>query len=1199
MSYNLEMNSEIYVIKRDGRREEVQFDKVKQRIKNKSNLLNVNPTLIAQRVCTRIYDGVSTAELDELAAQICTSFMTEHPDYGELANRIIISNNQKTTPNTFIGAMELLYNNVDGLGKRNPLVSEKLWQLCETYGDKIEGEIDYSRDYLFDYFGFKTLQRSYLMKIGDRTIERIQHMFMRVSLGLHSSNINDAFKSYHLLSRKYFTHATPTLYHSGTPNSQCLSCFLLGTGDSVDGMYKTISDCAKISKWAGGIGIHVSNIRSRGSYIRGNNGESSGLIPMLRVYNATARHINQAGKRNGSIAVYLEPYHPDVMDFLDLRKNNGNEEARARDLFLAMMVPDLFMEKVEYALKHPNEKVEWCLFDPDECRGLNEVYGQKFRDLYEYYEEKGKYREKIDITKLWKKILGSQIETGTPYMVYKDRVNEHSNQKNIGTIKSSNLCVDGNTEVITKDGYSKIRDLEDKSVDIWNGFEFSNVVVKKTGEDVNMHKIEFTNGEELICTPYHKFYMKDAGEVRADDLISGMQLIDFNFPVMTNGDYFEDAYLYGFLKIGFGGINFIEKAIKKFTSNYLYEKGIITNGKEGININADKDNFTILEYDIKSRKKYLQGVIDYNGTNIIKGEHNYLIGLKKIVNSMGLHMQISDGCVIIPDDLNIDKTIKISSVHKNYKTADTYCFNEEKRHFGVFNRILTGQCSEIVEYSDENEYACCCLASIALSEMVKEPELNEKVVVYSRSGCGYCVMACEELDKRGVEYEKIMLDDIDERKKFYNEMSGVVCEGDSCKLETPKTYNGKRINTVPQIFIGERHVGGYTELMEYLKPQFDYGKLEEVCEVVVRNLNQVIDINYYPVVETKRSNFRHRPLGVGVQGLADLFFKMRMPYDSEEARDLNKKIFEAIQYYCLSASCSISEERDIMIHSNHFRTFTENILRKLMISCEHTGKKLEELEDLDTKIYEYRGIGFTLREILNLPQMRSDVKYGGSYITFKGSPLSKGIFQFESMGIKVEDTFMGDRWNKLRKRILNFGVRNSLLVALMPTASTSQILGNNECFEPITSNIYSRRTIAGDFVVINKFVVRDLLKHGKWNKMIKDEIIGMNGSVQELPYLTEKEKALYKTVWEIKQKVLIDMSADRTPFVCQTQSLNLFFEEPKNSTLGSALIYGWKSGLKTGSYYIRSRPKVQAQQFTLDPSKIKTDNYEVCESCSG
>ena len=944
------MESSYYVIKRNGQKEEVQFDKVVRRIKNKSHNLSVNPLLIAQKVCSRIYDGVKTSELDELTAQICTSHATTHPDYGVLANRIVISNHHKITPATFKEAVEILHSNVDSVGNHNPLVSDKLLKLVQQYGEKLEAEIDYERDYWFDYFGFKTLQKGYLLKSGERIVERIQHMFMRVSLGLHDSNLQDAFNSYHALSKKYFTHATPTLFHSGTPRSQCLSCFLLGTDDSVSGMYKTIGDCAQISKWAGGIGVHATNIRSRGSYIRGSNGQSSGLIPLLRVYNAAARHIDQAGKRKGSIAIYLEPYHPDIMDFLDIRKNSGNEEARARDLFTALMVPDLFMKKVEQALRNPNERVDWCLFDPDTCEGLVDSYGQKFEQLYEKYEKNGQYREKVDVKDLWKKILSSQMETGTPYMVYKDRVNEHSNQKNIGTIRSSNLC------------------------------------------------------------------------------------------------------------------------------------------------------------------------------------------------------------------------------------------------------------SEILEYSDEKEYACCCLGSICLSEMVKMPDFGESVVMYSRSGCPYCDMAEQLLDKQGVKYEKIVLDDYETRQQFYNEVSGIVCEGESCRIENAKTRDGKRINTVPQIFVGDKHIGGYTELVEYMKPQFDYKKLEEVCEVVVRNLNKVIDVNYYPVQETARSNFRHRPLGVGVQGLSDLFFKMRLPFESEGAKQLNKQIFEVMQYSCIKASCKIAEERDTMIHSNHFRAAVQQFMEPFYIVAKSKNKNVEDIVDLDLERLEHRGEFFTMREVLNLPPMRSDVRYSGTYSTYKGSPLSEGIFQFESMGIKMEDTFLGQKWDELRQYIGRFGVRNSLLTALMPTASTSQIMGNNECFEPITSNLYTRRTLAGDFVVLNKYLVEDLIRKGLWNQEVKDMIIAANGSVLGLPFMSQQEKDLYKTVWEIKQKVIIDLSADRTPFVCQTQSLNLFFEEPKNSTLGSAHLYGWKRGLKTGSYYIRSRPKVQAQQFTIDPKYrkvINQSNYEVCESCSG
>jgi ribonucleoside-diphosphate reductase subunit M1 len=611
---------------------------------------------------------------------------------------------------------------------------------------------------------------------------------------------------------------------------------------------------------------------------------------MLRVYNATARHIDQAGKRKGSIAIYLEPHHPDILDFLEVRKNSGNEEARTRDLMTALMIPDLFMRKLEAALKTPSSTVEWCLFDPDKCCELENTYGRKYEEMYSEYEAKGYFKEKVDIVKLWKKILGSQIETGTPYIIYKDRVNNHSNQKNIGTIKSSNLC------------------------------------------------------------------------------------------------------------------------------------------------------------------------------------------------------------------------------------------------------------AEIVEYSDDKEYACCCLSSISLGEMVNNyhHENDVSVIMYSKTDCMYCDMACKLLEKSNIPYEKIMLDDVDKRREFFEK---------------------NNFQTVPQIYFNNKLIGGYTDLVKYLKPTINTERLRDVCHTIVRNLNRVIDINYYPVEETKRSNYRHRPLGIGVQGLADLFFKMRIPFESEEAKHINKLLFEYIQFYCLEASCLLAEER-------------ENIFIKNRNLMEKKGDN-----------YIWNNYIFTEEE-MNLTD------YMGAYVTFKGSPLSQGIFQFESMGVSVNDTYLKKRWNILREKILIHGVRNSLLVALMPTASTSQILGNNECFEPITSNIYTRRTLAGDFVVVNQYLVRDLIARDIWSKEIKNRIISANGSVQNLEFLTSEDKELYKTVWEIKQKTLIDLSADRTPFVCQTQSLNLFFEEPKNTTLGSALIYGWRRGLKTGAYYIRSRPKVQAQQFTIEPKVVQ------CESCS-
>ena len=780
-------NQSFCVIKRNGLKEEVSFDKVTRRIKKLCYELTseLNPILIAQKVCSQIYNNVSTVELDELTAQICISMETTHLDYGVLASRIIISNNHKSTSPSLSETIYQLYNNRDKNNQQCPLIAGDVYEIIMKNKDKLNAVIHYDRDFLFDYFGFKTLEKAYLMRSNGKIVERIQHLFMRVSIGIHKEDLKSAIQSYELMSQKYFTHATPTLYHSGTPHAYFASCFLLGMEDSVKGIYKAISDCAEISAGAGGIGISLSKIRSKNSYIRGANGTSNGIIPLCRVLNETARHINQAGKRPGSIAVYIEPHNVEILEFLELRKNTGAESERARDLFLALWISDLFMKRVE-------TDSEWSLFDADECQGLDNKYGEEFEELYTKYENENRARKTISARKVWNYILTSQIETGTPYILFKDNINRKSNQKNIGVITHSNLC------------------------------------------------------------------------------------------------------------------------------------------------------------------------------------------------------------------------------------------------------------AEILEYSNDQEYAVCTLASISLPNFV----------VVNNS-------------------------------------------------------NHENINN--------------TEII------FDHQKLIEVTNTVVRNLNKIIDVNYYSVPETELSNKKHRPMGLGVQGLADVYAKMGYAFDSPEAKKLNRDIFETLYY-------------GAMVTSNQLAIET------------------------------------------------------APYSTFKGSPLSEGKFQFDLWGIQPSDRY---DWQLLRENVIRNGVANSLLIALMPTASTSQILGNNECFEPITSNMYTRRTIAGDFIVINKYLVKDLMKLELWNVDMKNEIIANNGSVQNISSIPQNIKNLYKTVWEIKQKVLIDQSIDRGPFICQTQSLNLFFEEPNHNMLTSAFFHGWKNGLKTGSYYIRTRPKAQAQQFTIDPSKkVEETKYETCEMCS-
>lgn len=801
------------VIKRSGQYENVSFDKVLNRLSKLSNDLTIDVSEIAQKVCSRIYDGVNTMELDELAAYMCSSLSIENPEYSLLASRIIISNHHKNTSPSFSETIQILYDNTDIHGNKVPLVSDQLYDTVMKNKEKLNNYIDYNRDYLFDYFGFKTLERAYLMRINKKIIERPQHMWMRVALGIHKDDIKDALETYDLMSNKYFTHATPTLFNAGTNRPQLSSCFLSSMNeDSVVGIFETLKELALISKYAGGIGIHIHQIRGKGSHIRGTNGKSNGIVPMLRVFNNTARYIDQAGKRLGSIAVYLEPWHTDIEAFLELKKNHGNEEDRCRDLFLALWVSDLFMERVKN-----NEK--WSLMCPDQCQGLSDVYGDDFKALYEKYENEGKYTKQIDAQQLWFKILEAQIEQGVPYILYKDAANKKSNQKNLGTIKSSNLC------------------------------------------------------------------------------------------------------------------------------------------------------------------------------------------------------------------------------------------------------------AEVLIYSSPEETGVCNLASICLPSYV--------------------------------EY-------------------GV----------------------------------------------FNYDKLHEIVKVITKNLNKVIDNNFYPLDKARVSNLKHRPIGIGVQGLADTFILMKHPFESDEAKEINKNIFETIYHAAVEASMELSKKRGEVIRK--FLNKEEDILIENYIN-EFEGKML-------------------------------DSKYPGAYTSFEGSPISQGLFQFDLWDEKPSDRY---DWESLRKDVMEYGMRNSLLISPMPTASTSQIMGFNESFEPFTNNIFQRKTLSGEFIVINKYLIRDLIEKGLWNKDMKDLIILNEGSIQNIPNIPDDMKELYKTVWEIKQRNVIDMSADRGRYICQTQSLNIFMEDPDFKKLSSMHFYAHSKGLKTGSYYLRTRPKAKTQQFTIDPEFakrkmkcIEQNGVEMCELCS-
>jgi len=1550
----MEGSLEMRVTKRNGKLEDIAFDKILNRIKKLGQEvgIQINYSSLAMKVIDQLYDKIETTKIDELAAEQCASLSTQHPDYGTLSSRIIISNHQKNTDPSFSSVMFKLYDFKNIHSENKPLVSKSFYDFVEKYSQELDSTIVHENDYLIDYFGFKTLERAYLFRINNIVIERPQHLWMRVAVGIHG-NINDPTsielvkESYYLMSQKYFTHATPTLFNAGTQRPQLSSCYLIAMeDDSIDGIFNTLKDCAHISKWAGGIGLHIHNIRAKGTHIQGTNGTSNGIVPMLRVFNNTARYVDQCvhpetiiyttngpiqiqncsigetqifnlngecetienvlehpyegkiynietmhcldnlkitsehpifvlqnqkkditydliknrldkkiisftwveakeltyddmlvyripeynndisnlseddcymygillgdgcmhneyqngyislhttnkihilnfaikyfenkciqykidinenttkirwnkninmpfryndiydinknkyvhnkwlnlpiskskfilkglldtdgcndkefvfdntsrnliesvrficlkmgvltsgytrdrvgeshetnngiitnkkisyclripktkdicdlmnidyddkqffkffkynnylltrikniteeeysgtlydlqmkkehnymlhngivhnggGKRNGSFAIYLEPWHPDIEDFLEMRKNHGDEELKARDLFYALWISDLFMERVKN-----NDK--WSYFCPNECPMLSDLYGDDFVKQYEYYEKIGKARKVVNARDLWFKILDAQMETGTPYILYKDSVNKKSNQKNLGTIKSSNLCVAPETLVLTDKGHIEIQSLVNQNVNVWNGEEWSTVTINKTGENQDLIDVYTDDGSKLTCTPYHKFYIQSTyslnsiEKVDAQDLKPNDRIIKCEYPIIDGSDSMRYAYTHGFFcgdgtytnktdepesQCKFKALNnhyFCKRHLPYETESYLFDKDLLCNetelmcqaksyvkkpmaylygNKKQLLEFIDKRSFTtdeknnkinvLLPVDlnekfeipsffcsIKDKLDWFAGYCDADGTISKNGDNEqlqvssinkeFLENIKLLLQTCGINPKIKlsqdrtqsylpDGkggykyyevkpiyrLLITSYDLyniynlgfkphrliisgtkparDAKQFIKILKVENNNRIDDTYCFTEPKKHMGLFNGIITGQCTEITQYSDNKETAVCNLASIALPLFVNQ--------------------------------------------------------------ETK---------------------------------EFNYEKLHEVTKVVTNNLNKVIDINFYPTEKTKRSNMLHRPIGIGVQGLADTFILMDIPFHSDKAKEVNKLIFETIYH------ASLEKSNEIAIEIKKKTCFDGKIVPEMIYEIKYTN-----------------GLKYGLKP-----------EHCGSYQSFENSPSSKGILQFDMWS--VDPTPNRYDWDKLKQSIIQNGLRNSLLVAPMPTASTSQILGFNECFEPFTSNLYSRRTLAGEFVIVNKYLMKELIKLGFWNEQIKNNIIANKGSIQQLDILPEHIRNKYKIVWEIPMKHLIDMAADRGAFICQSQSMNLWVEDPTYNTLTSMHFYSWKKGLKTGIYYLRRKAKHQAQQFTIEPEskKINEEKEDICESCS-
>jgi len=1105
-----------YVIKRNNNMEPISFDKITNRIShliNNTDAKYLDPTLIAQKVIATIYSGITTEELDIISAEICINLSTVHPLYSNLGGRLLISNLHKKTLNTFSEKMKL-----------SSLIDNDWLKYVLENANYLDDIIDYKRDYNFDYFGFKTLEKSYLLKEKEIIIERPQDMLLRTAITLQMGNLKAIEETYNNLSFGKYIHATPTLYNSGTHKMQLSSCFLMGTNDNLTDIMTTMDSCVQISKWAGGIGLHISNIRGKNSIIHGTGGLSNGIIPLLKVYNELSRWIDQGGKRPGSFAIYLEPHHPDILDFLELRKNFGAENNRTRDLFLALWISDLFMEKVD-------TDGEWYLFSPDECPNLNNVYGNEYTHLYNQYINENKYRTKMKARKIWMSILESQIETGMPYILYKDTINEKNNQQNLGIIRSSNLCVHGDTKILTDNGYYPINILKNCHITIWNGYEWSTVIVRQTGINKKLIRIEFSNYVYIDCTPEHKFYINQNNsqvEINASNLKIGDILISFKLPNPLTYDNCNQL------------LSIKQKLI--FLNNFCKENNayIINNILYLALNNKDK----LLEVRLMLHTISIESQIIYIKDDI----YSLLISNNNLLKLIKLDFQYEPG---IEPELEIQniinkymetytEDIKVISINESYQNADTYCMTEPLKHTCIFNGIIAGNCAEIVQYSDHQEYAVCNLASIAINKCIKNFDYTGEWIIYTTQECIYCDYVKLYLNNNNVSFiEKFDLNDI---KDYIKNL------------------------TYPQILHNNNYIGGWNELYNYTAGIFDYEELYNISYLATINLNNVIDVNYYPVPQTKKSNMRHRPIGLGIQGLADTLAMLRIPFDSNESIQFNSNMMETIYLAALTASNNIAIDRETKM----------------------TQLKIDTIPEYYDKNYLCNN---NLYHELKPHNFELNTNFLGAYSSFENSLFSKGLFQF-NLYYDFDKTKLKykDKWEELRTKVIKHGTRNSLLTALMPTASTSNILGNNECFEYFTNNIYTRKTTAGDFILINKYLINDLIKINLWNNDLKDKIIANYGSIQTLN-IPINIKKLYKTIWEIKQIWVLKNAKARSYFVDQTQSMNIFIDTPDYQRITSCHFYSWKNKLKTGMYYLRSKPSNNPIQFTIEP----TPN---CVNCS-
>ena len=1125
--------------KRNGALEDVHFEKVIKRLEPLARGLQVDCNSIAQRVIGGMFDGVSTREVEALAANTTVGMASMHPHYGLLAGRMLMHSLHKDTPRTLLACMKALHHNENEQGERMPLVSPEVYDTVKKHWKVLQEEIDYEKDLTnYDFFAARTLLQIYLTKSKGKTVERPQHMLMRVALGLWGSDIDRAVETYKLLSDKVYTHATPTLFHSGTPKPALSSCFTGDCDDSIDGIFRCVTQMAQMSKHAGGIGLSMSQIRSDGALIRGTNGVSSGVIPWLRIMNDTMRAVNQSGRRAGSAAIYLDTDHPDFMAFMDLRKNSGNEEARARDLFTAAWCSDLFFKRVE-------ADEEWSFFDPDRCPGLRQAFGPDYEELYTRYEREGLAAKTMPAKKVFAAMLTSMLETGTPYVHAKDAFNRCNNQRNVGPIVSSNLCVAGDTYILTDRGQLPIASLVGQPIRVWNGEAWSETVVHQTGAGQQLLRVTFSNGMVLDCTPYHKFPIIEDAKARkktstvkeAQQLAAGDCLVRVDLPTIQEGDgqAFPHAYTHGFF-CGDGTYNHRGSGQAPCTAPvkcgdfcHRHANGhFLRNPEAQVGVCAAFVNSPSPTVALYGAKKDLASHLDArtpHGGEDASGRINVSLPLSlppKFLVPLNATLEIrlqwfagwidADGCTqqqkesqqiqATSTDMDFLRRIKLMLQTMGVDATIGTMHGPERTHSllpdGKGGKKLFKTKPVYRIQLGNPDVARLVELGIQTHRLKLSPSSSDGLKRFVK------VLSVEAVEGT---HDTFCFNEPHRHMGIFGGIVTFQCSEISL-ASTPDAWGVCNLASINlQAFVTEAR-------------EFDYERLHGIVRTVARNLNQVIDRGFVPIAEGRVTNDASRPVGIGIQGLADVLARMRLPFESAGAATVNAQIAATMYHAAVEESVELAREH-------------------------------------------------------------------GAYHNFRGSPASEGKFQFDLHGVQPDPRY---DWEALRRDMLEHGLRNSLLIALMPTATTSQLLGNTESFEPPQANVFLRKTLAGEHLVINKHLVADLLELGLWTEEVRGQLIAEEGSVQGIAAIPAEVRERYKTVWEVKQRVLIDLAAARAPYVCQAQSLNIHFAAPSFKTVGSALMYGWRKGLKCCCYYLRQQAPTKALAVNVPVAQ--------CVSCS-